>query len=75
MINHFLFFIAGATIGLLAWFYHRKASQTKLAALRDEEVRLQKEKQIIVDFMHNLAVAIGEGVARKELCQLSLIHI
>ena len=73
MINHFLFFLAGTTIGLLAWFYHRKASQTKLAALRDEEVRLQKEKQIIVDFMHNLAVAIGEGVARKELCQ-RIVH-
>ena len=73
MINHFLFFLAGASIGLLAWFYHRKASRTKLAALRDEEVRLQKEKQIIVDFMHNLAVAIGEGVARKELCQ-RIVH-
>jgi phosphoserine phosphatase RsbU/P len=71
--NHFLFFLAGASIGLLAWFYHRKTSMKKLAALRDEEVRLQKEKQIIVDFMHNLAVAIGEGVARKELCQ-RIVH-
>lgn len=71
--NHFLFFLAGASIGLIIWYYQRKTSKRKLAALRDEEVRLQKEKKIIVDFMHNLAVAIGEGVARKDLCQ-RIVH-
>ena len=71
--NHLLFFLAGASIGLLTWYYHRKTSKRKLADMRDEEVRLQKEKQIIVDFMHNLAVAIGEGVARKDLCQ-RIVH-
>ena len=71
--NHFLFFLAGASIGFLAWYYNRRSSRRKLSALRDEEVRLQKEKKIIVDFMHNLAVAIGEGVDRKDLCQ-RIVH-
>ena len=63
----FLFLLAGATVGTLGCLYFAQISKRKLAALRDEKIRLQKEKEIIVDFMHNLAVAIGEGVARKDL--------
>ena len=33
--------------------------------MSDDKVRLQQEKEIVVDFMHNLAVAIGEGIAKK----------
>ena len=35
--NHLLFFLAGASIGLLTWYYHRKTFKRKLTALRDEE--------------------------------------
>jgi sigma-B regulation protein RsbU (phosphoserine phosphatase) len=37
--------------------------------LKDKNARLEQEKKIVVEFMHNLAVAIGEGVPRKELYQ------
>ena len=65
--NPFLFLLAGATVGILGCLYFAKITKKKLSVLRDEKVRLQKEKEIIVEFMHNLAVAIGEGVARKDL--------
>jgi phosphoserine phosphatase RsbU/P len=63
----FLFLLAGATVGILGVLYFGQISKRKIAALHDEKIRLQKEKEIIVEFMHNLAVAIGEGVARKDL--------
>ena len=65
--NVFLFLLAGATVGILGLLYVGKISKRKISDLRDEKIRLQKEKEIIVEFMHNLAVAIGEGVARKDL--------
>jgi phosphoserine phosphatase RsbU/P len=65
--NPFLFLLAGATVGILSCLYFAKITKKKLSVLRDEKIRLQKEKEIIVEFMHNLAVAIGEGVARKDL--------
>jgi sigma-B regulation protein RsbU (phosphoserine phosphatase) len=71
--NAFLFLLAGATVGILGCFYFGKISKRKLSALRAEKIRLQKEKEIIVEFMHNLAVAIGEGVARKDLYQ-RIVH-
>ena len=59
--NVFLFLLAGATVGILGLLYFGKISKRKISDLRDEKIRLQKEKEIIVEFMHNLAVAIGEG--------------
>ncbi|HAE10797.1 MAG TPA: hypothetical protein DCG39_04050 [Opitutae bacterium] len=71
--NAIFFFAAGILIGLAALHFHRKSTGRKLSDLRDEKIRLQKEKEIVVDFMHNLAVAIGEGVARKDLYQ-RIVH-
>ncbi len=65
----FLFFTAGLLIGILLLLVYRKREFVKRAALEDEKFRLEQEKEIVVDFMHNLAVAIGEGVARKDLYQ------
>ena len=71
--NALLFLLAGATVGILGCLYLGQINKRKLSALRDEKTRLQKEKEIIVEFMHNLAVAIGEGVARKDLYQ-RIVH-
>ena len=71
--NALLFLLTGATAGILGCLYLRQMYKRKLSALRDEKIRLQKEKEIIVEFMHNLAVAIGEGVARKDLYQ-RIVH-
>jgi len=64
-----LYFLAGLFLGILAWNYTRKKAKSETSKLNDQKIRLQQEKEIIVDFMHNLAVAIGEGVVRKDLYQ------
>lgn len=67
--NPFLYFLAGLLFGFFAWNYTRKRAKAENSLLIDQKVRLQQEKEIVVNFMHNLAVAIGEGVERKELYQ------
>ncbi len=67
--NSLLYFLAGLFLGILVWNYARKRAKAETNKLKDQKVRLQQEKEIIVDFMHNLAVAIGEGVVRKDLYQ------
>ena len=67
--NSLLYFLAGLFLGILAWNYTRKKAKSETSKLNDQKIRLQQEKEIIVDFMHNLAVAIGEGVVRKDLYQ------
>jgi len=67
--NSLLYFLAGLFLGILAWNYTRKRAKAETTKLNDQKIRLQQEKEIIVDFMHNLAVAIGEGVVRKDLYQ------
>lgn len=67
--NSLLYFLAGLILGLLAWNYSRKKAKIETTELSDQKIRLQQEKEIVVDFMHNLAVAIGEGVVRKDLYQ------
>ena len=67
--NSLLYFLAGLILGLLAWNYSRKKAKIETTKLSDQKIRLQQEKEIVVDFMHNLAVAIGEGVVRKDLYQ------
>lgn len=71
--NALYFLLAGVITAALGCLYLLKVSKRKISALHDEKIRLQKEKKIIVEFMHNLAVAIGEGVARKDLYQ-RIVH-
>ncbi|NBQ03445.1 MAG: hypothetical protein EBU27_09620, partial [Opitutae bacterium] len=67
--NPFILFFSGLLIGASLYFFHRRESRKFAALLKDKNARLEQEKKIVVEFMHNLAVAIGEGVPRKELYQ------
>ncbi len=49
------------------WFFKLAKLNSKSQKLTNAKARLEQEKEIVVDFMHNLAVAIGEGVAKKDL--------
>ena len=64
-----ILFISGMIIGISFYFFQRRESRKFAASLKDKNARLEQEKKIVVEFMHNLAVAIGEGVPRKELYQ------
>ena len=67
--NPLILFFSGLLLGASLYFFHRKESRKFAALLKDKNARLEQEKKIVVEFMHNLAVAIGEGVPRKELYQ------
>ena len=67
--SSFLYFLIGLTIGLFFWNYTRRKAKKDKNLLSDQKIKLQQEKEIVVNFMHNLAVAIGEGVQRKDLYQ------
>lgn len=67
--NHFFTLTIGLCTGLLLHFVWRRRVNKLNSQLRNEKARLEQEKEIVVNFMHNLAVAIGEGVPRKELYQ------
>lgn len=67
--NPLILFFSGLIIGISLYFFQRRKSRKSAASLKDKNARLEQEKKIVVEFMHNLAVAIGEGVPRKELYQ------
>ena len=67
--NPFLLFFLGLIAGLVVYFFHKRQSKKTTDILKNRNARLEQEKKIVVDFMHNLAVAIGEGVPKKELYQ------
>src|SRR5258708_24359747 len=68
----FLLFI-GALAGLLIavrgyWQIRRRYDQ-----LDEEKQRIAEEKQIVIDFMHGMVEAVGEGLTRDELFQ-RIVH-
>ncbi|MEC8421376.1 MAG: GAF domain-containing SpoIIE family protein phosphatase [Verrucomicrobiota bacterium] len=67
--NPLLLFFCGLFIGLTIYFFYRQQVRKTTNNLKNRNARLEQEKKIVVDFMHNLAVAIGEGVPKKELYQ------
>jgi hypothetical protein len=68
-VSPLILFFSGLIIGISFYFFQRRESRKLTVSLKDKNARLEQEKKIVVEFMHNLAVAIGEGVPRKELYQ------
>ncbi len=68
----FWFFAGIGVGGFLGWLIYLSARRE--AVQFDEEVQhLQQEKQMVVEFMHNMVEAVGEGVGRRELFQ-RIVH-
>jgi len=61
--------LTGATIGALSLLLPYLRTRRENARMDEERQLLAQEKEIVVDFMHNLADAIGEGRERQELFQ------
>ena len=63
----------GAVLGLCAglWLYSRARRAAEQAA-EDKQLVLQ-EKQIVVDFMHDMVEALGENLSRVDLFQ-RIVH-
>jgi sigma-B regulation protein RsbU (phosphoserine phosphatase) len=68
-----VYFFVGTILGaLLVWVLYLSVKR-ELVHLDEEKLHLQQEKQIVVEFMHNLVEAIGEGINRQELFQ-RIVH-
>lgn len=62
-------FLIGLLLGVaIGWSYYYTRKR-EVARLAEEKQMLQQEKQIVLDFMHNMVEAIGEGMNRQELFQ------
>jgi len=63
-----MFFVLGLLVGgLTGWLCFRTVLRRQRDWLEEDIELLQQEKQIVVEFMHNLVEAIGDGVDRSEL--------
>ena len=71
--HSFLWFFGGGIIGIILFIFARKKWTKLHKDLLEQNNQLAQEKKIAVDFMHNLAEAIGEGVERKVLYQ-RIVH-
>ena len=73
MIHTLIPFLLGLLAGgVCSWvFYLRQARQVRL--VEEEKQLLQQEKAIVVDFMHNMVEAVGEGRDREQMFQ-RIIH-
>jgi len=67
------FFLMGAAAGVLAVFWFGAKARARADRLEAEKMLLAQEKQIVVDFMHHMVRALGEGVSRDELFQ-RIVH-
>jgi phosphoserine phosphatase RsbU/P len=68
-----LWFFAGICIGgILGWLLYLPARR-EAVRLDEEKQHLQQEKQIVVEFMHNMVESTGEGLGRPELFQ-RIVH-
>lgn len=65
-VDLFIFLAGGVTGGITGWyFYFRKRRQVD--RLEEEKLMLVQEKHLVLDFMHNLAESVAEGLKREEL--------
>lgn len=66
-------FLAGLALGAaaLGWLYYRERRRRSDATER--ALLLQQEKLIVVDFMHHMLQAMGEGLNKEELFQ-RIVH-
>ena len=66
-------FLGGLIFGIGAWFIAKRNWAKSHKLLFEQKNQLAQEKKMAVEFMHNLAEAIGEGVERKVLYQ-RIVH-
>jgi len=68
-----LFFLFGAASGALALFWLGVQARARADRMEEEKLVLAQEKQLVVDFMHHMVQALGEGLSREDLFQ-RIVH-
>ncbi len=68
-----LIFLVGLIVGAFCVFGLFYRERRRNSDLEDKARLIQQEKLIVVDFMHNMVEALGEGLSREELYQ-RIVH-
>ncbi len=68
-----LTFFAGLVVGFLILFSFFYRERRRNSDLEDKARLIQQEKLIVVDFMHHMVEALGEGLNKDELYQ-RIVH-
>ena len=68
-----LSFIIGAIAGVVGMWFFYTGNRKAIKVIREEKQRIEQEKRIVVEFMHNMVEAAGEGTSREALFQ-RIIH-
>lgn len=68
-----LVLIIGITIGALAMLLPVYHARRQTARLEEEKQQITQERQLVVDFMHHMVEALGEGLTREALYQ-RIVH-
>jgi sigma-B regulation protein RsbU (phosphoserine phosphatase) len=69
----FLVLILGIILGALAMFLPVYRSRRMADRLEEEKQQVTQERQLVVDFMHHMVEALGEGLTREALLQ-RIVH-
>lgn len=67
------YLLTGLSIGSALAFFVYFSKRNQIIQLEKERLLFQQEKQIVIEFTHNLIQAISKGVKRKELYQ-QIVH-
>ena len=65
--------LLGLIAGAAAWLVPMYRLRQRLARAEEDKLRLAQERQLVVDFVHHMVEALGEGAARRELPQ-RIVH-
>jgi sigma-B regulation protein RsbU (phosphoserine phosphatase) len=68
-----IWFLIGLLIGAVPFASAWMASNRRMRLLDEEKQLIAQEKEIVVEFMHNMVQAVGEGIDREELFQ-RIVH-
>ena len=68
-----LVLILGLLAGAAAMLVPLYRARQRLVVAEEEKLQLAQERQLVVDFVHHMVEALGEGTARRELPQ-RIVH-
>ena len=69
----FLVLITGIVLGALAMVLPVYRARRNAHRLEEEKQQVTQERQLVVDFMHHMVEALGEGLTREALHQ-RIVH-
>lgn len=65
--------LLGLMLGVLAMLVPLYRARRQIERIDEEKLQVAQERQLVVDFMHHMVEALGEGLTREEL-QQRIVH-